>query len=272
MLNILNSKIIVIKIGSSLLFTEKKSLKLKWVNSLVSDISKLIKPILQGSHEIVVGKRPIMKIDDFSISKKILQKIGSVIVSKIAGVHISDTTSGFRAFSRNTAFSISTVTDFTYTLETIIVSGRRKIPITEVPIEVNGKQRESRLFRNVFEYILKSVVDIIFISISIQPLRIFGSIGIIFFIIGILIGLRFIILSNFSNDFGEGFGHIQSLILASILLTTGFSSFLFGLIAKQISGSRILAEKLFTNQRKKDLANVNNLNDLNIIYVKTEKI
>ena len=191
-----------------------------------------------------------MKIDEFSMLKKILQKFGSFIVSKIAGVNISDTTSGFRAFTRNTAFSISTITDFTYTLETVIFAGKED-SYAEVPIKVNKKQRNSRLFSNIFEYIFKSIIDIIFISISVQPLRVFGSIGIIFFTIGILIGLRFIILSNFSSEFGEGFGHIQSLILSSILMITGFSSFLFGLIAKQISASRILIEKLLINQKKK---------------------
>jgi len=138
-----------------------------------ADIEKLIKPIINGEADIVIGVRPINYIEHFSYLKKKLQQLGSWFVRIISKTNVIDATSGFRAYSRNAALQINIYTDFTYTLETIILAAKKKLIIKNVPISVNKKLRESRLFKSNFQYILKSVKTIIRLTLLYEPLKIY---------------------------------------------------------------------------------------------------
>jgi hypothetical protein len=211
----------------------------------------LVKPIIDGKSEIVIGARPIDEIDDFTTLKKKLQQVGSFMVSHFAGIDVPDTTSGFRAYTRKAATSICVVSNFTYTLETIIQAGRRRIPLTSVPIKTNKKTRESRLFRNSTQYVLRSIADMILISTQVRPLRTFGSIGFVSIFIGTVIGIRFLMLLNLAGGtfLGQS-GHVQSLILAAIFILFGSTSLLIGLVADQVGANRILLEKIYAQNRE----------------------
>lgn len=213
-------------------------------------IRDLIRPIVEGKSEIVIGARPIDQIDDFSLIKKKLQRFGSVMVSRFAGVEVPDATSGFRAYSRKAANSLAVVSTFTYTLETVIQAGRRHIPLVSIPVKTNKKTRESRLFRGSTQYVLRGLRDIILVSTQVRPLRTFGIIGGASVLIGTIIGIRFLVLLYLSggNFIGES-GHVQSLILASVLILFGSTSFLVGLVADQIGANRILLEKIYAQVR-----------------------
>ena len=237
-----------------------------------SYIEDLIKPILNNECHICIGSRPIKNIDDFSFFKKKLQKIGSFVVRKLSGIDIEDATSGFRSFSRYAALNLHVISKFTYTLDTIFQAGQRNIQIKNIPIEVNSKTRESRLFKSNLEYVLKSFLDIIYITAQVNPLKIFGSISLISFLFGFFIGLRFIILMiNSDFNFSNNTGYIQSLILCSVFLIFGGIGFLLSFISNQISANRIFLEKLifkldqFDNKSKSSHL----LNDL--VYVKKMK-
>jgi len=220
-----------------------------------SYIQNLIDPILCNRADIVIGTRPIKEIKDFSFLKKKLQILGSFVVSKLSGIDIPDTTSGFRAYSSQGAQQLSVVSKFTYTLETIIQAGKRGIPVECVPVKTNPKLRESRLFASSFNYIIKSIHDMVLISTQMSPLYTFTIIGGIAFFLGAALGVRFIILLvYYSSTFAGGSGYIQSLLLATLLMLFGSTSFLIGLIADQVSANRILLEKLLT-QRNVDLKN-----------------
>jgi glycosyltransferase involved in cell wall biosynthesis len=214
-------------------------------------IPDLVKPIIDGKSEIVIGARPIDEIDDFTTLKKKLQQVGSFMVSHFAGIDVPDTTSGFRAYTRKAATSICVVSNFTYTLETIIQAGRRRIPLTSVPIKTNKKTRESRLFRNSTQYVLRSIADMILISTQVRPLRTFGSIGFVSIFIGTVIGIRFLMLLNLAGGtfLGQS-GHVQSLILAAIFILFGSTSLLIGLVADQVGANRILLEKIYAQNRE----------------------
>jgi glycosyltransferase involved in cell wall biosynthesis len=234
-------------------------------------ISDIVKPILQGKAQIVVGVRPIELIEDFTLLKKYLQRIGSYFVRKFASVDIEDTTSGFRAYSREAAMSIVVVSSFTYTLETIIQAGRRRIPLTSVPIKVNRKMRESRLFHGIGQYVFRSIRDILFISTQVRPFRTFGIIGLISFAFGTLIGIRFLVLLYLAKGVFEvgGSGHSQSLILAAILLLFGCTSFLVGLLADQIGANRILLERIHAQlNRNFDYMPDSSKDGMKIFYLK----
>ncbi len=211
-----------------------------------ADIAKLVKPIVDQKADIVIGERPIDEIKDFSLRKKTLQHIGSWVVSIVSNIEVADTTSGFRAYSREGALRINVINDFTYTLETIIQAGHSKIPMLSVPIRTNPKTRESRLFKGIGNYLQRSFPVIVRSFMFYQPLKFFSIIGTIFLLAGIILGIRFL----FYYISGTGSGHIQSLILTTILTLIGIQTISLGLIADIIATNRKLIEDIQYRIRK----------------------
>lgn len=205
------------------------------------DIQKLIQPILDGKAEIVVGIRPIAEIEHFSPVKKLLQKIGSWFVRVVSRTDVMDAPSGFRAISRDAAMKIHVFNEYTYTLETIIQAGQKGMAITSVPIHTNAFLRPSRLIHSIPAYLRKSVLTILRIFMTYQPFSFFLTPGIISFLLGFILGIRFL---YFYVVTGTGTGHIQSLILAALLMTMGGFLAVTGLIADLISVNRKLLEDI----------------------------
>lgn len=203
-----------------------------------ADIEKLIEPILKGEADIVIGERPIDSTEHFSPLKKKLQHLGSWVVRKASKTDIPDAPSGFRAYSRDAAMRINVVNDYTYTLETIVQAGRNKMAITSVPIRTNPELRKSRLFHSMWGYVKKSVLTILRAFMWYKPLYCFSVVAAVPSLIGLGIGIRFLCY-YFS---GNGNGHIQSLILACMLLIIGFITFVIGLLADVIAANRKILE------------------------------
>lgn len=204
------------------------------------DIPLLLAPIRDGSADIVVGARPIEEIEHFSRVKKLLQKIGSWMVRRISFTDLPDTTSGFRAMTREAACRTMVFSEYTYTLETIIQAGHKKLSIKSVPIRVNEDMRPSRLLKGIPSYIRQSLITLIRIYVVYRPFHFFGFIGIMFFAGGFVIGLRFL----YYYLSGSGGGHIQSLILMSVLLGMGFQTMLIAFIADLFSANRKILEEI----------------------------
>ena len=213
-----------------------------------ADIEKLVRPILDGKADIVIGERPIDDTEHFSPLKKKLQHIGSWTVRVASKTDVPDAPSGFRAYSRQAALKMNVVNEYTYTLETIVQAGRNKMAITSVPIRTNPELRKSRLFNSMFGYIKKSMLTIIRAFMMYKPLRFFTIIGSVIFLIGLILGIRFLVFVFM----GERGGHIQSLILASTLLLLGFQTFISGLQADLIASNRKLLEDIQERVRRLD--------------------
>ncbi len=214
------------------------------------DIPKLIKPIMEGKADIVVGDRQVNNIEHFSFTKRILQGIGSWGVRKLSETNIADTTSGFRAYSKDAALRLNIVSPFTYTLESIIQAGKKHIVVTHVPVRTNKPLRESRLFKSIPSYIRRSVITIIRMYTMFQPLKVFFFVGITFFSLGSLGVLRFL----YYYFTAGGVGHIQSLIISGVLIMLGFTLIMIGLVADIISFNRRLIEDTLYRVRKMELA------------------
>ncbi len=215
------------------------------------DIEQLIRPILEGRAEMVIGERPIDSIDDFSPLKKRLQHLGSHVVRVVSGTEVPDAPSGFRAYSRETAMKLNVVSQYTYTLETIIQAGNKNIALESVPVRTNPQLRKSRLFHSMTAYIKRSVTTMFRIFLMYRPFKLFASVGGLIFGIGALLGCRFL----YFFFTGTGQGHIQSLILAAVLLMIGFQTVTLGLLADVISANRKLIEDVQYRVRKMDYEN-----------------
>ena len=211
------------------------------------DIPLLIAPILKGEAEIVVGERPIATIEHFSMVKKILQKIGSSVVASISGTTVRDAPSGFRAFSRNAAARLNVFSSYTYTLETIIQAGQKNMGIVSVPIRVNRDLRPSRLVRNIFNYVTRSIATMVRIIVVYRPFRFFLTLAAFFVTVGTAVGLRFL----YFYLTGDGGGHVQSVVLATTLIVIGFQTGLLAFVADLQSVNRRLLEELLEDQRKR---------------------
>ena len=203
------------------------------------DIPLLVQPILDGKADVVIGARPISEIEHFPLIKKVLQKLGSLVVRLASRTDIPDAPSGFRAMSRDAAMRLNVFSDFSYTMETIIQAGQKNMAIMSVPIRVNEDLRPSRLVKSIPNYLRKSAMTIVRIFVVYKPFRFFMALGMVSFSAGFLIGLRYLYFYLFTQDAA---GHIQSLILASILLGMGFQAFALAFIADLLAVNRRLME------------------------------
>lgn len=204
------------------------------------DIENLIRPIINGKADIVIGARPVEKIKHFSFIKKILQKLGSRVMRIISSTEVQDAPSGFRAFSRNAALQMNVFDNYTYTLETIIQARAKGLTVTSIPVGVNPDLRKSRLVKNNFDYVRRSVFTMIRMFLIYRPFRFFSIIAGIFILAGALIGCRFLYYYFLSS----GSGHIQSLILSAILMITGVQIFVIAVVSELFSINRKLLEDI----------------------------
>ncbi len=204
------------------------------------DIPKLVAPILRGESDIVIGARPIDEIEHFSRIKKLLQRLGSTVVRHVSGTDVEDAPSGFRAFSRHAAGQLHVFGDYTYTIETVIQAGQKGFKIQSVPIGVNEDLRPSRLVKSIPDYVIRSVGTMGRIYLIYRPLRLFIPVAIVTFLAGFGLGLRYL----YFMAIGQGEGHVQSVILAALLLATSGLTVLSGILADLIATNRKLLERL----------------------------
>ncbi|MEQ9354118.1 glycosyltransferase family 2 protein [Coleofasciculus chthonoplastes] len=212
-----------------------------------ADIPKLIEPILQGQAEIVIGARPIQQIKHFSPAKKFLQKLGSWVVRIASKTNIPDAPSGFRAISRNAALQLNVFSQYTYTLEMIIQAGQKNIAIASVPIRTNDFLRPSRLVKSIPAYIQRSILTIIRIFLTYQPLQFFIVMGTLPFGLGLILCVRWLVV------FDPDRSRAPSLIVAAILILIGFQLWMFGLIADLMAVNRKLLEDIQLRRRRADI-------------------
>lgn len=215
-----------------------------------ADIAALVAPILAGQADMVIGDRQTDRIAHFSPLKKRLQRLGSGVVRRLAGLDVPDAVSGFRAFSREAAIRLNIVSNFSYTIETVIQAGKRNLTVVSVPIRTNPTARPSRLFRSIPQFVSQSLITMIRMYAMYKPLRVFFYLGALLIVLGSLPILRFL----YFYFQGSGAGHIQSLQLGSVLLIIGVLAWLIGLVADLISFNRQLLEMTLERVRRLELA------------------
>lgn len=199
-----------------------------------SEIVKLVEPILEEKAEMVIGDRGVGTLEYFSPIKRFLQKLGSKVVSFSAGFEIPDATSGFRAITREVALQTLVLSNYSYTLETLIQAGAKRVNVAFVPVRTNAPTRPSRLFHSVRNYVTNSSKTIMRSFAMYRALKVFSWISAILLIAGFALGVRFM----YFYFQGMGGGHVQSLILTAVLLIVGFLTFLIGLLADLVSFNR----------------------------------
>ena len=210
------------------------------------DIPRLVQPILNGKADIVIGNRDIENIKQFSFIKKRLQRLGSWVVRQLTGTDIEDATTGFRAYSREAAMALNIISEYTYTIESIIQASHKNLAVSNITISTNEVKRPSRLIKSIPEYIKRSFVTIVRVYSMFNPLRLFLTCGAGIAMFGVLLGCRFLIYYML----GLGGGKLQSLILAAILIIIGVQFAVVGLVSDLISSNRRLIEDALLRIKK----------------------
>lgn len=211
-----------------------------------ADVPKLVAPILSGEADIVVGDRQTHRLDNFSPTKKVLQRIGSGVVQRLAGVEVPDSVSGFRAMSLEAALQLNIVSSFSYTTEMVIQAGKKRLAVKSVPVRTNAHTRPSRLAQGIPQFVGRSTSTMIRTYAMYQPLRVFFYIGTALTVVGLFPIIRFL----YFYVAGSGRGHIQSLVLGSALMAMGFGAYLIGLVADLIAVNRNLLETALEGIRR----------------------
>jgi glycosyltransferase involved in cell wall biosynthesis len=214
------------------------------------DIPRLVAPIVRGDADMVVGDRNVMDIEHFSFAKKRLQRLGSWVLRRASGTTVPDATSGFRAYNREAALSLTVVSTFTYTLESLIQAGKSLVAVTDVPIRTNEKMRESRLFGSMGSYVRRNGAAIFRIYAGYEPLFVFTALAVLVFGAAVLAWLPFLIdwLANGRRD-----GHIQSILLGGVLFMASIQLFALGVIADLISAHRQVSQRTLERVRRLEL-------------------
>jgi glycosyltransferase involved in cell wall biosynthesis len=213
------------------------------------DIAKLVAPIVAGSADMVIGDRDVLSIDYFSPLKKRLQRLGSRVVRAASSTGIPDTTSGFRAYNREAALQIMIVSRFTYTLESVIQSGKQLVAIDHVPIRTNPRMRESRLFPSTWSYVRRSAISIFRIYTQYEPLRVFLTVAGVLLLAATGVWVRFAV----AYIQGKGSGHVQSLILGAVLFNAGVVVAALGVIGDLLSAQRTMIQRTHERVRRIEL-------------------
>ena len=213
-------------------------------------IPALVAPIVGGEADMVIGDRDVRNVDEFSSIKKQLQLAGSWVVRKASGTGVTDTTSGFRAYSREAALSLTVVSPYTYTIESIIQAGRSRTAVANVPVGTNAAMRESRLFGSTSGYIRRNAGTITRVFAAYEPIRFFGLIS------AILMTISVIGFSPFLVDWivnGDRSGHLQSIIIASILAVASLQVFLVAILADMMRNQRVVSQRILERVRRVEL-------------------
>jgi len=214
------------------------------------DIPRLVEPILDGRADMVVGDRQVKDVEHFSASKKLLQRLGSWVVRRASGTGIPDTTSGFRAYNREAALQLVVVSNYTYTLESLIQAGKTLVALEHVPIDSNPKTRDSRLVDSTARYVRRNALAVFRAYVLYEPLRVFTVVAIVFAIAALAAFSPFL-LDWILN--GDTTGHIQSLILGAILALTAVQMFGLGIVGDALAGQRVIAQRTYERVRRLEL-------------------
>lgn len=217
-------------------------------------IVNLVQPIVRGEADVVIGKRPIKDHPEFSWLKKKLQAIGSWVLRKVSGTTVEDAASGFRAYSQSALMHLNIFSHFSYTMETLIQAGYQNLKVVSVSIRVNPKTRNSRLFRNIFHYLLKSGSTIVNVFLIYRSASTFSFLAVLSFLASVALSVRYVVMVFLQNAPRTSFW--PSIILAGCFLIFSIQFYLTGILSTLISSNRKLLEEAVYHLRKKELNSV----------------
>lgn len=187
-------------------------------------IPELIQKVEEG-YELVLGSRFKRHIHANSIVKDVTNRIFALVLSSLLKVKLTDSTTGFRAFTGKVA-ELPLINTFTYTQEQLIRASKSGFKIGEIAIR-SRKTRPSRLFKGALDYAIRAWINILRIYRDYDPIKFFGRIGLVFLLLGFGFGAW---ITKTWVTTGK-VGGIPRVILCALFILTGIQIILFGFLA-----------------------------------------
>lgn len=224
-------------------------------------ISDLIKPILDGRADFVLGSRTKGRIEYMPLQKRVGNRIATFVTRHVSGLPISDAQSGFRAFTRDAAMHLNVMSNYTYVQETLMQAANSGMVYEEVPIEFRKRTGgPSRLISNIFRYAKRAGTTIVKTYRDYQPLKTFSILGIIPLLIGLFFGFR--VLFHFFRTGTVG-SELPSAVFTVLLLIIGVQTIVLGLLADMLKTHRMIEDEILYRLKVMELRDErSNLNDL----------
>ena len=210
-----------------------------------SCIPDLVAPVVRDAVDMVVGERPIKEIEEFSATKKLLQRLGSRVVRLMAGVDVTDAPSGFRAMSRQAALRLQVFGRFSYTMETLMQAKAEGLAVVSVPVRVNPQTRESRLAKSTFQYLRRSSTTILRSFALYYPFTFFFRVGLVPFVAGAGLLVRWLLYWWLADEYSP---RVPSLVIGAVLIIVAVQVWVIAFLADLQSANR----RLLADQRARD--------------------
>ncbi len=213
-----------------------------------SRIGDLIRPILAGEADIVVGSRDIDRLH-MRAANRYGNKLGNALMQRILDIPGVDVSSGFRAYSREAALRLNVLSRHTYTHETLIAAVTQGLKVVSITLPARDVTRPSRLIKSIRSHVLQASATIVKSLTMYRPMQMFGGAGALLALGGMVPFLRF--LWMYAED-GTAGGHVQSLIAGSVLVFLGIQAMVVAFVASALSWNRRLIEEVLYVIRRQE--------------------
>ena len=212
-------------------------------------IPDLIRPILDGEADIVVGSRVLNGLK-MRAANKHGNRLANLILQRLLNIDGIDVSSGYRAYSRDAALSLNVFSGHTYTHETLFNAIDRGLTVISVPLAARAVDRPSRLISSLPRHVWRAGTVVLQSFLRYRPFQAYGAVGMLLFAAGLVPFSRFLYL----YATGGAGGHVQSLVVGAALLLFGTQIFVMGLLATAISWNRRLLEDALVRVKEVQLS------------------
>ncbi len=218
-----------------------------------AEISFIIQPLREDKADMVIGNRFSRgKPEHMSALKYRGNKMVASLVSAISEQKFQDVSCGFRAYNREALLRLNVFEKFTYTHQSILSLVYQGLRVIELPISIRYyPDRKSRVAGSISNYAKKTSKIILRVLLDYRPLRVFGTLGSIFFIIGIAfevaLFIHYIINGSFTPYKSAGFIGLGFIIFGMLV-------FLIALIAEMINRLRLNQDRLMIEMKKRHIS------------------
>lgn len=200
-------------------------------------IPELVAPLVRCEADITIGSRLIDELP-MKAANKYGNKIANFIMQRALRIPGVDVSTGFRGYTAEAAMRLNVLSDHTYTHETLINALDQRLRIVNVPIAARHVSRPSRLIKSIGSHVMRAGSVILRSFLLYRPMQVYGTAGMLLLLAGAVPFVRFGILAAM----GQHEGHVQSLIIGSVLSFLGGQMIITGMLATAISWNRRMIE------------------------------
>ena len=201
------------------------------------EVEGLIAPVLEGKADMVIGDR--LSSTYYTENKRPFHNFGNSLVKGLINFlfksNLNDIMTGYRSFSKKFVKCMPVMSDgFQIETEMTIFALTNNMQVVNVPITYRDRPEGSESKLNTFSDGFKVLLTLFNLFKDNRPFLFFGSISIVIFIIGLLIGIP--VIDEFIKT--AYITKVPSAVLAAALMLNAFLMFSVGIILDAIKNQK----------------------------------